>query len=111
MWCRKWMTRSALIALVVMSVSAIGVASTTRPSYADGITVLDPIADPGTGPRPGDPDGPTGDLPNPGVSGGHLSTGTGAPSSSWTTVPERRFTIWASMKVALKLWARSAFLY
>jgi hypothetical protein len=107
------MTRSALVALFALSVSAIGVVSTTRPSYADGsaIQVHDPIADPGSGPRPGDPDGPTGDLPNPSTSGNHLSTGTGVPSSTWTTVPERRFTIWAQMKVALKLWVRSALLY
>jgi hypothetical protein len=113
MWCWKQVSRVGLLALVIASGSLTLLAGTTHPSYAQS-SLADPgnITDPGSGPKPGDPDGPTGDMPTPNAGQQRLVNGsTGLPSTPTNgIVPERRYGVWAQWKLALKLWARSAFL-
>jgi hypothetical protein len=111
----KQVTRVGLLALIVAGASLALVAVTTHPSYAQSSgSLADPgsITDPGSGPKPGDPDGPTGDLPTPtSTSGRMVPSGTGTPNTPTDGMaPERRFTVWAQLKVAFKLWLRSSFL-
>ena len=109
----KQATRVGLLALVLTGVSLALVSVSTHPSYAQtGSSLADPgqITDPGTGPKPGDPDGPTGDLP-PSAGSRITSNGTGAPTSSTGIVPQRRLPVWSSWTLAIKLWARSALMY
>ena len=106
----KQATRVGLFALVLAGVSLALVSVSTHPSYAQASSSLaDPgtITDPGSGPKPGDPDGPTGDLP-PNAGSRISGTGTGTPTSSSGIVPQRRLPIWTSWKLAFKLWARYA---
>ena len=114
MLCWKQVIRAALLALVVAGVSVALVSVSTHPSYAQtGSSLADPgsITDPGSGPKPGDPDGPTGDLPPPSAGGRLVTNGSGTPTATQGIVPQRQLPIWAGWKVALKLWARTAFLY
>ena len=62
----------------------------------------------------GDPDMPTGDLPPPSGTGTGTETGTyrghGTTGGITEAVPTKRWGLWAHWKVAMKLYARHAFL-
>lgn len=115
MWCWKQVTRVGLLALLLTGASLILVSVSTQPLHAQTSSSLsDPggITDPGSGPKAGDPDGPTGGAPAPSAPSSRLapatSTSPGVPLAS--AVPERRGLPWAQLKVALKLWLRTVVL-